>query len=589
MHPSDLFHAVSRPFRRAFSARSAAAPFLVAVFALAGVRAVGVGLVQMPFNGWDELPHIAVAYAVHTTGRMPTPRTPMPRELVPFITAHPHPTTSLSMLRGIDARPYPGGSPACGIEPAKRFDMFLYQAQHGPLFYHLAALFCPGPDPARLLAWVDGVRLFNAALLLLTLGLWRFALGRCLPARGPLAWLPDGVLLLCAGFSYVAYDFVRFANDGLALFLGSAALALAVAWKNPVPRPATSQAWRGATLGALTGLAVLAKATALPLVPVLGLLLAWPCLGPGRTRRERLAALTGLAAFVCGYAAVAGPYHWPYLVQYGQLTGMQEAIYASRRGFGLGRLLLATRDLGYGLFRNPVLYNAMPHVAGWSNLSSPTWLNQGFKLALSGCALALGAALVRPQARRQAGRLMAAAPELPLLFAFCTLALFFHALHSTLAWGFPTTGSWYAMAALPALFLLLLLGPALLGPRAGLAALFFLAVLCNVAYLGGTYDTLLAEETGQAGYFAAFRIAAGHHALGGPRLALLPFVELACLAVALGLAARRVLAGRQVRVPRAPLTLLHPAPGPGAQAVAPFAAPPLATPAETTCDARTGT
>lgn len=540
MPPTDRFPPLAGLVRRLAPRRGGSALFVAAVLALAGVRAYGLAVVQMPFNGWDELPHLAVAYAVHKTGRMPTPRTPMPRELIPFITAHPHPTASLSMLRGIEARPYPGGAAACGVEPAKRFDMFLYQAQHGPLFYHLMALACPGPDPARLLAWADAGRLLNAGLLLGTLALWRFVLGRLVPDQGPLAWLPDGALLLCASFSYLFYDCVRFSNDALALFLGSLALALHVLWKADSGRTGPRLAWRGLVLGGAAGLAVLAKATCLPLAGVLGIMLLWPCLRPGTPGRDRLAALAGLAAFAVGYAAVAGTYHLDCLLRYGQLTGMQEAVFSARRGFGLRQLLGAAPHLGYGWLRNPLFYNGMPHVAGWSNLGPPSWLNTAFRTAIAGCVLALAVALARREGRRQLRRFLAQGPELPALLGLCTLALLFHALHATLAWGFPTTGPWYAMPALPALFLLLLLGPALLGQRAGVTALVFLAVVCNAAYLGGTWDTLLAQETGITDFSTALGTVAAHHALALPDLTFLPAADLALLAVALAWCASHI-------------------------------------------------
>lgn len=480
---------------------------------------MSVAEVQLPFNGWDELPHLAVAYYVHKTGRMPTPRTPMPRELIPFITAHPHPTASLCMLRGINARPYPGASAACGVEPQKRFDLFLYQAQHGPLFYRLMAFFCPGPDPQALLAWADAGRLFNVALLLASLVLWRLILGRTLPATGPLGWLPDGVLLLLASFSYVSYNFARFANDGLALFCGSAALAAYVVWIKPRRDLGLGGCWRAAALGGLTGLAVLAKATALPLAAVFVVVLALPALRRGLPLGKRFQVLAAPGAFLLGYAAVAGWYHLPYLLRFGQLTGMQEAIYTSRRGFGLLQLLGAAKNLGYGVLRNPLFYNATVHLAGWSNLQSPDWQNLGFKAALTGCGLTLGAALCRRADRRTARDLVRGAPELPLLWLGCALALLFHALHSTLAWGFPTTGPWYGMAALPVFFAALLLGPALLGPLYGAQALALLALLFNWGAMSGTYGALLVQETGTEHLAQALRIAAGHHeilpALGG--------------------------------------------------------------------------
>ncbi|UJX41893.1 hypothetical protein K9F62_04105 [Desulfovibrio sp. JY] len=533
--------ASSRLFFPATPHRRTSAAILACVLIFAAVRAVGVGMAQMPFNGWDELPHIAVAYYAGVKGRLPTARTPMPRELIPFIVAHSHPTASLCMLRGIAAKPYPGTDPSCTVEPEKRFDMFLYEAQQGPLFYRLAGLFCPGADPGKMLAWVDGVRAANALLLLGTLILWRVVLGRWLPSKGALSWLPDGVLLLLASFSYVTYNFVRFANDGLALFCGSAALAVYVVWIKPRRPGGVGMLWRTALLGGLAGLAVLAKATILPLALTLGLVLCLPAVARRIGWRKRLAALAGPAGFLCGYVALAGTYHLHYLLRYGRLTGMQEAIMAYKHSYGFVKLLLAIPKLDYGFFRNPLLYNSTVHLAGWSGVDSPDWLNLGFKTAVSGCVLAFLAALVRRENRMRVAGALRAAPEMPLLWLLCALALLYHALSATLVWGFPTSGGWYAMAGLPVLFAALVGGASLLGPRVGLGALLFLTFLFNAGAMGGTYDSLLTQETGLGDFYKAARIAAGHHALPGLDLKYVVIAECVLLAAALSLTMGRVL------------------------------------------------
>lgn len=529
---------------------------------LATLRVVGVAQIQMPFNGWDELPHLAVAYFVHKTGHMPTPRTPMPRELVPFIIAHPHPTASLSMLRGIDAKPYPGTDPACSAEPVNRFDLFLYEAQHGPLFYHLAAPFLAGSDPDSLLAWVDGVRLANGALLLGTLFLWYRLLRRVVPREGRLGWLPDGVLLLLCSFSYVYYNSVRFSNDALALFLGTLALAYYVVELAPRGFSGPKQWRRYALLGALVGLAVLAKATTLALVLALGLAVAWQ----GWRLRRRRAALACLACLAAGYLLVAGWHHAVNLARYGQPTAMQEAVMNSKQGHGPAKILGAAAKLGYGAFRNPLLYNATPHLAGWSNLRSPDWVNLGFKTGVTVCLLALGAALSRRASRQEAARLAATSRPLLLLWGATALALAYHALHSTVRWGFPTTGAWYGVLALPVTFGCLLLGPALLGRRAGTYALLLLALIANVAFLDGTYNVLPAQETGTPDFYRAIRELAGHHALLHLDLAPLVGLELLCLAGLIALVAERVIQPRTVAkpcllpVPSATATPCAPAP-----------------------------
>ena len=506
------------------------------ILALAAVRVLAVAQIQLPFNGWDELPHLAVAYHVHKTGAMPTPRTPMPRELVPFIEAHPHPTTSLSMLRGIDAKPYPGGDPACSLEPAKRYDMFCYQAQHGPLLYFLAAPFLSGSDPASLLAWADGVRLVNGLLLLPTLFLWHRLLRRVFPRDGRLSWLPDGVVLLCVSFSYVFYNFARFSNDALALFLGTSALALYLLRITPRPLAAPGRLWRYALLGGLVGLAVLAKSTTLALVPALGLAVLWQ----GRRPGSRQAALVCAVALAVGYLTVAGWHHAANFARYGQPTAMQEAVLNAKQGFGPARYLAAAGNLGYGVFRNPVLYNAIPHLAGWSNLRSPDWMSSAFKLAVTFCAASLAVALARSRGRREAGRLGSGAVCLGLLWLFTVAALGYHAVHSAARWGVPTTGGWYGMLALPVTLALLLLGPALGGRRAGSLALLLLAGVFNAAFLDGTYGVLPFQETSAAGLAEAGRGLAGHHALLRLPLPLFLAADVVCLAGCLTLALEAV-------------------------------------------------
>lgn len=524
------------------------------VLALAAVRVIAVAQIQLPFNGWDELPHLAVAYHVHKTGEMPTPRTPMPRELVPFIQAHPHPTTSLSMLRGLDAKPYPGGDPACSVEPAKRFDMFCYQAQHGPLFYFLAAPLLSGADPASLLVWADGVRLANGLLLLPTLFLWRRLLGRVFPRDGRLSWLPDGVVVLAASFSYVAFNFARFSNDALAIFLGTSALALYLLHIAPRPLAAPGRLWRYALLGGLVGLAVLAKSTVLALVPALGLSVVWQ----GRRPGSRRAALVCAAALALGYLAVAGWHHAVNFAKHGQPTAMQEAVLNAKQGFGPARYLAAAARLGYGLFRNPVLYNAIPHVAGWSNLRSPDWLSSAFKLAVTFCAASLAVALALARGRREAGRLGDGVACLALLWVFTVAALAYHAVHSAARWGVPTTGGWYGMLALPATLAGLLLGPALCGRRAGSLGLLLLAGVFGAAFLDGVYGVLPFQETGAAGLAEAGRALAGHHALLGVDLPLLLAADILCLTGCVTLVLEAVWrAGAAANV--APLRVVRPA------------------------------
>jgi len=507
------------------------------LLSLACVRAINLASVQLPFNGWDELAHIAAAYHTREYGHMPLPISPMPLELGPFAKAHPHPTDSLGMLRGIDAKPYPGAA-----EPPRRVRMRLYEAQHGPLFYHLAPVLLPDSTPLGLLTWVDRVRAANIALLLCTLLLWRRILRRAVAGMEALSWLPDGVMLLMVSFSYVFYNFVRFANDALALFLGTLVLELYAAWLKGRDHASPAEAWRYGILGALAGAAVLAKATCMVLLPVVAGCLAWRWLRLGAGRRAATGVfLACLAAFLLGYAVVAGPYHARMLASYGQITGMQEGVLNHAMGFSFTDLIHAAGKTGYTFFRNPVFYNGLLHQAGWSNLVSPRWINQGYRNWLTLCALLLLAALARKNGRELAGRVLSGSPELPLLLAAGVMALLFHAAQSTLCWGVPTTGPWYGMIFLPVLFFMLLAGPALLGRTTAATFVLFLAFLGNCAFLDGTYGALLTQETGTQDFFAALNIAGGHHALFHFDHYTLFVVELGLLCTCMTLTMREML------------------------------------------------
>jgi hypothetical protein len=498
--------------------------FLLLALVLACLRGWNLATIQMPFNGWDELPHIAAAFHVHKHGRMPSPEDTLDAELIPFIEAHPLPTRSASQLASIKTQYYKGDDPRSCAEPNRTAPFKQYQAQHGPLYYFLMASLLRHTDPASLLLWVDTARLLNIGFMLGFIALWNLLLRRLVPP-GRLSWLPEGTTLLLVGFSYVSYNFIRFANDGLSLTLSSAALAWYVLRLRPMAATGRGQTFGWAFLGGITGLAVLAKATALPLVPVFGCLLAWRLL----RARPRTGPLSCLLAFLALYLATAGPYHLSSFLKYGQFTGMQEAVVNAGRGVGLLDLLAALPTLDYGIFRNHFFYYNTAHIGGWSALTSPDWLNMSFKLGLECCLVGLAAALVRRHRRAMAWRFLANAPELPLLLAASFLALLYHALHSKLAWGVCSTNPWYAMVSQPVFFLLLCLGPALLDRRIAWLCLLILTFVFNAAYLDGTYNVLLTQETGNASLYDALKIAVTHHGIFRLDLHGVLIAEILCL------------------------------------------------------------
>lgn len=498
--------------------------FLVVALGLAALRCWGLATVQMPFNGWDEVAHLAAAFHVYKHGRMPSPDDGLDPELVPFIKAHPHPARSASILDGVRPPLYKGDDPRASAAPDETAPFKQYQAQHGPLFYYMMAALLPGTDADSLLAWADLGRLCNSVFLLGFVGLWYVVLCRLVPP-GRLSWLPEGATLLLVGFSYLPYTFVRFANDGLSLFLSSLALAWYVLRLRPAPGSPRRELLDWGLVGALIGLAVLTKATALPLVAVFGCVLLWRLW----RRPDRGLAGLSLLAFAAAYLLTAGPYHLEALARYGQLTGMQEAVVNARRGVGLLDLLAALPGLHYGIFRNHFFYYCIAHIGGWASLLSPDWINMAFKASLECCLLSLVAVLLLRDRRAQLGRFLVAGAELPLLVCAGFAGLLYHALHSLLAWGICTTNPWYAMASQPAFFALLCLGPALLDKRVAWMCVLALVFVFNAAYLDGTYNVLLTQETGIPSLHEALTVAVAHHSLFRLDIHGMLFADVLCL------------------------------------------------------------
>ena len=75
--------------------------FPVVLFAFFAVRGLSLGAVQMPFEGWDEYQHIAVAQFVFENGSMPRLSDTVPASMWDFLRRHPHPDLSARQLPGL--------------------------------------------------------------------------------------------------------------------------------------------------------------------------------------------------------------------------------------------------------------------------------------------------------------------------------------------------------------------------------------------------------------------------------------------------------------------------------------------------------
>ncbi|MBF0480496.1 MAG: glycosyltransferase family 39 protein [Desulfovibrionaceae bacterium] len=489
--------------------------FIIMLSIFVFLRGWNTSSAQMPFNGWDEFNHVAVSYHVHLYGSMPLKSDAASIDLFPLLCAHPQPIGSYPMFADI-SKLYPG---LVGIEgnnsPCKewKYKIFdLYEAQHGPLFYHLLSKFVSGNRSHALLAWMDTGRLFNIILFVFTVISWHFILINIF-YKYDMPILTYGGTLLFASYSIAAFNFARFSNDSLSLFFGALAIYFYVVFikekiKSDIPLISLF------FLGLLSGIAVLSKATVIILVPTFIIAIAFESL-----RRRHAKGLISILAFTLGYLLITGGYHLRNYEMYGVISGMQESVINSSHGLGTIDALKLLPQLPWNIWNgdhsmtsNPIFYYLFTFIGGWSNIRNPWQLSAAFDYCIKISLGMLFFSLFIPKIRNRLLPMVYNNMELPLSIIFCTLALLYHALQSLLASGISQTGSWYGMIVLPLITAGLLLGPALFSKIISFVMFISLLIIFNYSHYQGLSD-LLRNETGIYSLQGAINDVATHHVI----------------------------------------------------------------------------
>jgi len=500
------------------------------------VKCLHLSSVLMPFEGWDEYQHLAVADFMEREGRRPNLDDRVRPEMWSFLLAHPHPDKSAQQLAGLGARNYDGlvwsgraWSRPDEAAPSGRPPM-LYEAQQGPLYYHfligLKRVF--GLD--SYLAWADGGRAANALLAAITLVLW---VGILRPAsRAPSPPLLAGlVCTVVAANSLFTYDHARVANDTLANLLASATLCVYVLAVTRRKRPAGPAPFAiAALLGGMTGLTTLTKAYGLALIPVLGV--ALPALSWRRTGRLG-PGLAHAGVFLAAYLLVAGPYHRDCLERHGTLTGMQESV-ANRAA---GKSVSDIRDevpRVLGLVWLTHFVYGQYNLGGWSFQQGTGSFKMIHRRLIQLSVGLILLALVLRSSRQRLRSLLGARPELFAFLVVFWIALLYHAVQTTLAYGTPTTNAWYAVLVLPMFVLALLSGACALHWRVALGMGAAFCLVWSAAHYKSAIEKMLSVQTHQASLSEGLAVLAKHHAflhLAGPGVIALEHGLLALLMV----------------------------------------------------------
>jgi hypothetical protein len=402
-----------------------------------------------PFEGWDEYQHVGYVVHVQETGRPAIlGETDVPRSLLRAAVRLPHPkgvvAEQIGWIGAVDyatfwARHDPRRSRP--IEPVPWLDavhLRLYQAQHSWWYYRFVTpLFRALGGVGDLRRSIGGLRLLNLGFTAAAVWVALRAIGRLVPDPRHAALIG----LVIAVQPLFVVNGVRVANDALGALLATVAVVgcLRLGHRRPVAW------WSG--IGVVIGLAILAKATNLSLVPFAGF--CWLVVAI----RERLSAgrtvAAGLALAV-GCLAVVQSDLRSNLATFGTPMPMQEAVINRSLGRTASDLLAAAARVRWSTHLIWLWsYNTFAG-GGWSGQGPTSLTRSVYTYALLAGLLGWAWCVPGRPGRRAAvfGSWQVPAACVVLCLSF-TAALAYHAVQSKLAWGHTTTCPWYACPALP--------------------------------------------------------------------------------------------------------------------------------------------
>jgi len=436
-------------------------------------RGLVVLCVMPPFEAWDEYQHLGyITYLTDTERRPILGQSDVPISLLTQLPAFPHSQSALRQIGTLGAVDYttywsrfgrgkvPRSSP---LEPAR---VPLYQAQHGPFYYRLAApVFNALGGVGDLRTSIGGLRLVN---LLLTVGsVWiallivdRLVRDRALAALCGLLIATQPLFLI---------NGARVANDAPGVFLAT----VAVGWAFNLSRRHLVASTFG--LGVLVGLAVLAKTVNLGLLPFVAACWLTALVRDRHADGGRAwltMAFNSALALIIGFLVVTQAEFQANLNRYGSLTVMQEAVENRQAGRGPADLFLTARSIAWPHWTRNLWLRDSVMSGGWSWAGKLERSRSRHEVLAVFGLLGWGWIILPTCRRRIFDRFRdPACPWLCLVLCVgYSGALGYHVVQSQLRWGSISTNPWYAAAAYP-WFLLLVSGGAFAWPLGRLRCL----------------------------------------------------------------------------------------------------------------------
>ena len=509
--------------------------------ALVVCRGVVVLSILPPFEGWDEYQHVAYVEHMRQTGQAPIAgQTTVSPALLSELVKFPQPAGAIKdTLRGIGAVDYStfwnrlgSTSEWRSSEDVRSRTVLLYQAQHSPFFYRLAVPLFVTLGGVQNLRWsVAGMRLMNIGLIAAAVWVSLEILRRILKRERDAALIGMAI----AAHPLFLMNGARVANDALGVFLATLAVASSLSLVSLTD--ARRLALHGAATGCLIGLAILAKATNFALVPFAAI--CWLMLLI-RLRLKGMGAPLAALALGLGLLAVIQSEVRFNFEHYGSFTPMQEVLVNQRGGRTTADLLKTASTVDWPRTMSQLWDRELFFVGGWSFMRSNPRLVMMYRdlvhLGLTGW---IGLGVILAVRRRDLWKSVYSASCVPIaciaLVLSYTAALGYHTVQSKLAWGEPSTGSWYASPALP-WFLVLVAGGVMslpLGRCLRSAVPLGLAGVSLAAEATGIFGQMIPKYTGWAPWSLALNRLAWLQPpwLGTPTLLLAIAAEVTVLAV----------------------------------------------------------
>lgn len=453
-----------------------------------------------PLEAWDEYQHLAYIEHLHQHGKVPTLRSAsvsrlLLREAVKF----PQSRSMYEQTHGTGARQYEAfwnlGPPEY---LSNHGEIGLYQAQHGSVYYQLAL------PVYRLAGGVDNLRLSIAVLRALNLLFGAFSLAIVMWCFGTLiedrlvAGLIVGVVSL---HPLCLQNFVRVANDPISILLGTVVIAWCLCPQHRFVAFTTILA------GLSLGLAAAAKGTCLALFPFAVVSLAISATLGGLNWRS--AATRALMVSIIGLAVIS-PQLLDSMEKYGTLTPMQEAVHNREIGIHTLDILKTSLNMRSLDVLRRIWFGDSLVGNGWSFLPTSKLWPRSFRILLFiGLTGWLAGLLQRRRTSPGSNSQLFPKPlpwQILNLVGWVSLALFWHILQSTTAWGVSTTNSWYTCLAIPFSLGFVLLGGMQWGRFTGFLAGALMAILFQITAIA-TLVTQVQSYSSTTGWEAFARLA----------------------------------------------------------------------------------